>query len=147
MTWNLYKLEVVQVPWLNNSFTLPAVIADAELLTSQITIAMIWAATVILAVWNVAGFSFPVIITLTVNPTRGWICRTAPSVAWAIVGTRVDPEGDTVVRDIRKVFLWEDRDTPLGLTGLHSSPFVHWGQKNWASSCQGIRRCGIFSHL
>lgn len=103
VTWKIYKLEVFKVPWWIKSLTLPAVIADAELLTSQITIAMIWAATVILAVWNIAGFSFPVIVTLTVNPTRGQICRTTPSMAWAIVGTRVDPEGDTVVEDIRKV--------------------------------------------
>lgn len=66
--WEMSK--VFLVAW-NKPFTLPAVIADTELLSSQVTIAMIWAATVILAVWNVTGFSFPVTVTLTVNPTRG----------------------------------------------------------------------------
>lgn len=110
---NCETSQVVQVPRLNKSLTLPAVIADTELLSSQVTIAVTWAATVILAVWNVAGFSFPVIVTLTINPTGGRVCWTAPSVAWTIVGTRVDPEGDTVEEDMRKDLLREGGDTTM----------------------------------
>lgn len=81
--------------------TLPAVVADTQLLSSQVTIAVIRAATVVLAVWNVAGFSLPVAVTLTVNPTRGRVGWAAPPMAGAIVGARVDPEKDSWRRQKR----------------------------------------------
>lgn len=95
---------------------MPAVVADTQLLSSQVTIAVIRAATVVLAVWNVAGFSLPVAVTLTVNPTRGRVGRAAPPMTGAIVGARVYPEKDTVGDDVRKDLLRGRREVIWNLT-------------------------------
>lgn len=82
---------------------MPAVVADAELFSGQVTVSVIRAATVIPAVRDVAGFSFPVLLTLTVHATRDRVGCAASSVARTVVGTRVYSEGDRVRKDIREV--------------------------------------------
>lgn len=104
---------------------MPAVVADTQLLSSQVTIAVIRAATVVLAVWNVAGFSLPVAVTLTVNPTRGRVGRAAPPMAGAIVGARVDPESDTVGDNVRKDLLRGRRGVSWNLTQQNKKKREH----------------------
>lgn len=87
------------MPCLSGAFTLPAVVADAELFPGQVTVAVIRAATVIPAVRDVAGFSFPVLLALTVHATRHRVRCAASSVARTVVGTGVYSEGDTVGTD------------------------------------------------
>lgn len=84
---------------------MPAVVADAELLSSQVTVAVIRAATVIPAVRDVAGFSFPVLLTFTVHATRDGVRCAASAAARAVVGTRVYPAGgrDTVWEDVKEL--------------------------------------------
>lgn len=84
-------------------FTLPAVVADAEFLSGQVTVAVIRAATVVSAVRDVAGLSFPVLLTLTVNATGDRVRRAASAVARAVVGTRVYPEGDAIRQRVQEV--------------------------------------------
>lgn len=88
---------------LSCSFTLPAVVADAELFSGQVTVAVIRAATVIPAVWDVAGFSFPVLLALTVHTTRDRVRCAASAVARTVIGTRIYPEGDTVRQEVKNV--------------------------------------------
>lgn len=88
------------LPFLALPFTLPAVVADAELLSGQVTVTVIWAATVVSAVRDVTGFSFPVLITLTVHAAQHRICCDASAMARAVVGTRVYPGGDTIREEV-----------------------------------------------
>lgn len=81
-------------------FTLPAVVADAELLSGQVAVPVIRAATVVPAVRDVAGFSFPVLVTLTVHTARRRIRCAASAVARTVVGTRVYPGGDTIREEV-----------------------------------------------
>lgn len=73
---------------------MPAVVADAELLSGQVAVAVIRAATVASAVRDVAGVSLPVVLALAVRRAGGRARgRAASAVARTVVGTRVDPEG------------------------------------------------------
>lgn len=74
---------------------MPAVVADAKLLSGQVAVAVIRAAAVVFAVRNVTGLSFPVLLTLAVHPARHRVRRAAPAVARAVVRTRVYPGGET----------------------------------------------------
>lgn len=49
---------------------MPAVIAYTELFPSEVAVAMVWAATVVPAVRDVAGLALPVFVTLTVHSAR-----------------------------------------------------------------------------
>ena len=82
---------------------MPAVVADAELLSGQVAVAVIRAATVIPAVRDAAGVSFPVVLTLAVHSTRDGVGRAASAVAGTVVGTRVYPEGDTVGEKVKEL--------------------------------------------
>lgn len=79
------------VSWL---CTLPAVVADAELLSRQVAVAVIGAATVGSAVGDVAGWSFPVLVALAVDAAQHQVGRAAPAMTRTVVGTRVYPEGE-----------------------------------------------------
>lgn len=79
---------------------MPAVVADAELLSGQVTVTVIRAATVVSAVRDVAGVSFPVLITLTVHTAQHSIRCAASAVARTVVGTRVYPGGDTIREEV-----------------------------------------------
>lgn len=81
-------------------FTLPAVVADAELLPGQVAVAAAWTATVVPAVRDVTGFSFPVLLTLAVDPAGRRVGRAASAVAGAVVGAGVHPE--TVRQRVRE---------------------------------------------
>lgn len=72
--------------------TLPAVVADAQLLARQVAVAAVGAAAVVPAVGDVAGLALPVVLALAVHPARHRVSRTAPAVAGAVVGTRVYSE-------------------------------------------------------
>ncbi len=85
------------------SLTLPAVVADTELLSGQVAVAVIRAATVVPAVWDVAGVSLPVLVTLTIHTTRDRVRCAASAVARTVVGTRVYPKGDTVMEGVMEV--------------------------------------------
>lgn len=78
---------------------MPAVVADAELLSGQVAVAVVRAATVIPAVRDVAGVSFPVLLALTVHTARDGVRRAASAVARTVVGTRVYPEEEETVRE------------------------------------------------
>lgn len=71
---------------------MPAVVADAQLLPGEVAVAVVRAAAVVPAVWDVAGLAFPVLVTFTVHSAGGRVTRRALPVAGAVVGTRVDPE-------------------------------------------------------
>lgn len=75
---------------IHTALTLPAVIADTELFSRQVAVAMVWAATVGFAVRDITRFPFPVLITLTVHLTRNRDTGCTLSMARAIVGTRID---------------------------------------------------------
>lgn len=49
---------------------MPAVVADAELFSGQVAVAVVRAATVIPAVGNGAGLAFPVLITFAIHAAR-----------------------------------------------------------------------------
>lgn len=83
-------------------FTLPAVVADAELFPGQVAVAVIRAAAVVSAVRDVAGLPFPVLLALAVHTTRGRVRRAASAVARTVVGTGVYPEEDTVGQKVRE---------------------------------------------
>jgi len=75
------ELELSAVPPQPCSLTLPAVVADAQLFSGQVTVAVIRAATVVPAVRNVAGLSFPVLLALAVHATCDRVCGAASAVA------------------------------------------------------------------
>lgn len=66
---------------LSSLFTLPAVVADAEFFPGQVTVSVIGAATVVSAVRDVAGLSFPVLVALAVDSTCDGVRRAASAVA------------------------------------------------------------------
>lgn len=81
---------------------MPAVVADAELLPGEVTVAVVRAATVVPTVRDVAGLALPVLVALAVHPAGGRVARCALSMSGAVVRTGVDPgqrEGKT-----KKVF-------------------------------------------
>lgn len=96
-------MQLPFLPRLSCSFTLPAVVADAELLPGQVAVSAARAATVVPAVRDVAGLSLPVLLALTVHTTRDRVRRAAPAVARTVVGTGVYPEGGTVRQDVKEV--------------------------------------------
>lgn len=71
--------------------TLPAVIANTQLLPGEVAVAVVGAAAVVPAVGNVAGLPLPVLVTFTVHSAGGRVPRGALPVAGAVIGTRVDP--------------------------------------------------------
>lgn len=81
----------VQPRWVLVTATLPAVVADAELLPGEVAVAVVGAATVVPAVRDVAGLALPVLVTLAVHPAGGRVARRALSVSGAVVRTGVDP--------------------------------------------------------
>lgn len=72
------------------ALTLPAVIADTQLLSRQVAVAMVRTATVGFTVRDITSFPFPVLITLTVHLTRHRDTGCTLSMARAVVGTRID---------------------------------------------------------
>lgn len=70
--------------------TLPTLITDAELLPSEVAVAVVGAATVVPAVRDVAGLALPVLVALAVHPAGSRVARRALSVSGAVVRTRVD---------------------------------------------------------
>lgn len=48
--------------------TLPAVVADAQLLARQVAVAAVGAAAVVPAIGDVAGLALPVVLALAVHP-------------------------------------------------------------------------------
>lgn len=70
---------------------MPALVADTQLLPGEVAVAVVWAATVVPAVRDVAGLAFPILVTFTVHSAGGRVARRALPVARAVIGTRVDP--------------------------------------------------------
>lgn len=74
-----------------NAFTLPAVVADTQLLPGEVAVAVVGAAAVVPAVGDVTGLAFPVLVTFTVHSASDRVPRSALPMARAVIGTRVDP--------------------------------------------------------
>lgn len=72
------------------TLTLPAVIAYTQLLTSQITVPMVWTATIGFTVWDITGFSFPILVTLTVYPAWNGQTGCTLSMFWTVIRTRIN---------------------------------------------------------
>ena len=70
--------------------TLPAVVADAQLLPGEVAVAAVGAAAVVAAVRDVAGLALPVLVALAVHMAGDGVPRGALAVARAVVGARVD---------------------------------------------------------
>ena len=70
--------------------TLPAVVADAQLLAGEVAVAAVGTATVVAAVGDVAGLALPVLVALAVHAAGDGVARGALAVARAVVGARVD---------------------------------------------------------
>jgi len=70
--------------------TLPAVVADTQLLAREVAVPAVRAAAVGPAVGDVAGLALPVLVALAVHLAGRGGARRALPVAGAIVGTRVD---------------------------------------------------------
>ena len=70
--------------------TLPAVVADAQLLPGEVAVAAVGAAAVVAAVRDVAGLALPVLVALAVHTAGDGVPRGALAVARAVVGARVD---------------------------------------------------------
>lgn len=70
---------------------MPAVVADTQLLSGQVAVAVVGAAAVVPAVRDVAGLAFPVLVAFTVHSAGGRVAGGALPVAGAVVGARVDP--------------------------------------------------------
>lgn len=51
--------------------TLPTVVADAQLLPSEVAVAVVGAPAVVPTVWDVASFPFPVFVAFTVHSAGG----------------------------------------------------------------------------
>ena len=73
------------------TLTLPALVADTQLLPGEVAVTVVGAATVVPAVRDVAGLAFPILVTFTVHSAGGRVARRALSMARAVIGTRVDP--------------------------------------------------------
>lgn len=71
--------------------TLPAVIADTQLLPSEIAVAVVGAAAVVPAVGDVTGLTFPVLVTFTVHSAGSRVPRCTFPMARAVIRTRVHP--------------------------------------------------------
>lgn len=71
--------------------TLPAVVADAQLLPGEVAVAVVGAAAVVPAVRDVAGLAFPVLVAFAVHSAGDGVPGGALPVTGAIIGTRVDP--------------------------------------------------------
>lgn len=82
--------------------TLPAVVADAQLLARQVAVAAVGAAAVVPAVGDVAGLALPVVLALAVHPARHRVGRAAPAMARAVVGTGVYSETRAKKRIVRE---------------------------------------------
>lgn len=70
---------------------MPAVVTDTAFLPSEVTVAMVGAATVVPAVGDVTGLALPVLLTLAVHPAGDGVSRAALPMTGAIIGARVDP--------------------------------------------------------
>lgn len=70
--------------------TLPAVIADTQFFSGEVTVAMIRAAAVGFTVWNVTSFALPVFVALTIYLTWNRGTRCTLPMARAIIWTRID---------------------------------------------------------
>lgn len=73
------------------SLTLPAVVANAQLLAGEVAVAAVGAAAVVATVRDVASFPLPVLVALAVHAAGRRVARRALPVARAVAGTRVDP--------------------------------------------------------
>lgn len=71
--------------------TLPTLVANAELLAGQVTVAVVGAAAVVAAVGDVAGLTLPVLVALAVHTAGDGVPRRALAVARAVVRTGVYP--------------------------------------------------------
>lgn len=71
--------------------TLPTVIADTQLLPGEVAVAVVRASTVVPAVRDVTGFTFPVLVAFTVDSTGCRVTGSALPVSRAVIGTRIDP--------------------------------------------------------
>lgn len=69
---------------------MPAVVAHAQLLSSQVAVAVVWTPAVVLTVGDVTGFALPVLVTLTVYPAGDGAARRALAMSRAVVGTGVN---------------------------------------------------------
>lgn len=63
---------------------MPAVVADAQLLAGEVTVAAVRAATVVAAVRDVAGLALPVLVTLAVHVAGDGVAGCALAVAGAV---------------------------------------------------------------
>lgn len=73
------------------ALTLPAVVADAQLLPCEVAVAMVGASAVVPAVGDVTGLTFPVLVTFTVHSASSRVPWSALPMARAVIRTRVDP--------------------------------------------------------
>lgn len=109
-----FKVPTVNINphWVPLSGTLPAVVADAELLPCEVAVAVIGAATVVPAVRDVAGLALPVLVALTVHSAGRRVARRALSMSRAVVRTRVDPGQRKREKQSRCLFF---KPTPSGV--------------------------------
>lgn len=70
--------------------TLPAIVADAQLFSGEVTVPVIGAAAVGFTVGDVTGFALPVFITFTVHLTWNGDTSCTLPVTRAIVRTGID---------------------------------------------------------
>lgn len=66
---------------------MPAVIADTQLLPSEVAVAVVGAAAVVPAVRDVTSLAFPVLVTFTVHSAGSRVTRGALPMAGAVIGT------------------------------------------------------------
>lgn len=70
---------------------MPAFVADAQLLTGEVAVAVVGATAVVPAVGDVTGLALPVLVTFTVHSAGDRVPRGALPMARAVIGTRIDP--------------------------------------------------------
>lgn len=84
------------------SLTLPAVVAHTQLLSGQVAVAVVGAATVVLAVGDVAGLTLPVLVAFTVNAAgdgaAGRAFAVARTVVWAGIYSAVEKDEQSFYR-------------------------------------------------
>lgn len=66
---------------------MPAVVAHAQLFPGKVAVAVVWAATVVPAVGDVAGLALPVLIAFAIYAARYRVPRGALPVARAVIWT------------------------------------------------------------
>jgi len=86
--------------------TLPAVVADAQLLAGEVAVAAVGAAAVVVAVGDVARLALPVLVALAVHVAGDGVARGALAVAGAVAGARVDAGRTDAETDNMHLLVW-----------------------------------------